>query len=185
MIFTTQSIATHVEMQFPAHYCHFREFQESPDYRLYWDKCMEAVRDRELLSHIIFCNDLLRIPPIKTFLLYYEQDLIRITGREDAALELFVKKAIGAFWGMVFKFTLGYQDQESVSVSLNQRFLSVRLLISKIQRSRSDWRDKQRFVHVRQYAAGTCWGGAHERSERRRLPKLQALEKRTAQAKKR
>ena len=75
MIFTTQSIATHVEMQFPAHYCHFREFQESPDYRLYWDKCMEAVRDRELLSHIIFCNDLLRIPPIKTFLLYYEQDL--------------------------------------------------------------------------------------------------------------
>ena len=131
MIFTTQAIATHVEMQFPAHYCHFREFQESPDYRLYWDKCMEAVRDRELLSHIIFCNDLLRIPPIKTFLLYYEQDLIRITGREDAALELFVKKAIGAFWGMVFKFTLGYQDQESVSVSLNQRFCPYGYLFQK------------------------------------------------------
>lgn len=122
MVLTTKSIAAQVEMQFSSHYRHFREFQESPDYRPYWDKCMEAVRDRELFSHIIFCNDLLRIPPIKTFLLYYEQDLIRITGREDAALELFVKKAIGAFWGMVFKFALGYQDQESVSVSLNQRF---------------------------------------------------------------
>ena len=91
------------------------------------DLLLAAVRllkgeDRELLSHIIFCNDLLRIPPVKTFLLYYAQDFIRMTGREDAALEPFVKKAIGAFWGMVFKFVLGYRDQESVSISLNQRF---------------------------------------------------------------
>ena len=122
MTFSSCLIAEQVETRFSNCYRHFKEFQESPDYRPYWDKCMEAVRDQELLSHIIFCNDLLRIPPIKTFLLYYEQDLIRITGREDAALELFAKKAIGAFWGMVFKFALGYQDQESVSVSLNQHF---------------------------------------------------------------
>ena len=122
MTFSVYLIAEQVETRFPDCYRHFKEFQESPDYRPYWDKCMEAVRDRELLSHIIFCNDLLRIPPVKTFLLYYEQDFIRITGREDAALEPFVKKAIGAFWGMVFKFVLGYREQESVSISLNQRF---------------------------------------------------------------
>ena len=122
MAFSVCMIAEQVEARFSDCYRHFKEFQESPDYRPYWDKCMEALRDRELLSHIIFCNDLLRIPPIKTFLLYYAQDFIRMTGREDAALEPFVKKAIGAFWGMVFKFVLGYRDQESVSISLNQRF---------------------------------------------------------------
>lgn len=104
----------------------------------------EAVRDRELFSHIIFCNDLLRIPPIKTFLLYYEQDLIRITGREDAALELFAKKAIGAFWGMVFKFALGYQDQEMCFGIFEPTFFCpARLPILKIQWSRSNWRNKQ------------------------------------------
>ena len=122
MAFSVCMIAEQVEARFSDCYRHFKEFQESPDYRPYWDKCMEAVRNRELLSHIIFCNDLLRIPPVKTFLLYYAQDFIRMTGREDAALEPFVKKAIGAFWGMVFKFVLGYRNQESVSISLNQRF---------------------------------------------------------------
>ena len=119
---TTQAASQAVEQGFSLRYRHFKEFQEDPAYRPYWNKCMEAVKDRELFSHIIFCNDLLHIPPVKTFLLYYEQDLIRITGREDAALEPFVKKSIGAFWGMVFKFVLGYRDQESVSISLNQRF---------------------------------------------------------------
>ena len=115
-------ISDQVERHFADYYHHFKEFQISPTYRPYWDKCMEAVQDRELLSHIMFCNDLFHIPPVKTFLLYYEQDFISITGREDAALEPFVKKAIGAFWGMVFKFVLGYREQESVSISLNQRF---------------------------------------------------------------
>ena len=122
MIFSVQAIACQAEARFSDHYHHFRGFREAPDCRPYWDKCMEAAQDRELLSHIMFCNDLFHIPPVKTFLLYYEQDFVSITGRENAALELFVKKAIGAFWGMVFKFVLGYQGQESVSVSLNQKF---------------------------------------------------------------
>ena len=117
-----ENIPAQVEQHFSDNYRHFKEFQLSPEYRPFWDKCMEAVKDRELLSHIIFCNDLLHIPPVKTFLLYYEGDFVSITGREDAALDTFVKKAIGAFWGMVFKFALGYRDQESVSISLNQKF---------------------------------------------------------------
>lgn len=84
---------------------------------------MAALLDKELLGHIIFCNDIHRIPPVKTFLLYYRKAFQEITGREDAMLETFVKKAIGAFWGMVFKFALGYQAQESVSISLNREFM--------------------------------------------------------------
>lgn len=122
MTYYTRDIAGQVEEQFSCYYRHFKEFQEASAYRPYWDKCMEAVRNQKLLSHIIFCNDLLHIPPVKIFLLYYEADFISITEREDAALDSFVKKSIGAFWGMVFKFVLHYQAQESVSISLNQRF---------------------------------------------------------------
>lgn len=122
MDYIIKDLAAQIEADFPRYYHHFKEFQDSPKYRPYWDKCMDAVGDRELLSHIVFCNDLFHIPPVKTFLLFYESDFIAITGREDAALEPFVKKSIGAFWGMVFKFGLGYRGQESVSVSLNRRF---------------------------------------------------------------
>ena len=120
---TTREILRIVSEDFAQRYKHFKEFQNAGKYRAYWDLCVGAVEDRELLGHIIFCNDLHHIPPVKTFLLYYRKELQEITGREDAALDVFVKKAIGAFWGMVFKFGLGYQAQESVSISLNREFM--------------------------------------------------------------
>ena len=123
MEYITKDLTALVEADFSRRYPHFKEFQQNPAYRPYWDKCMEALANRELLSHIIFCNDLFHIPPVKTFLLFYQADFIAITGRENAALAPFIKKSIGAFWGMVFKFGLGYREQESVSVSLNRRFL--------------------------------------------------------------
>jgi hypothetical protein len=120
---TTQDIANKVESEFSKVYTHFQEFQQNTDYRKYWDKCIEAVMDRELLSHIIFCNDLFSIPPVKTFLMYYRDDFILITGKSNAELDVYIKKSIGAFWGMVFKFALGYQDQKSVSVSMYDYFI--------------------------------------------------------------
>lgn len=122
---TNQEIARLVNEQFSDqnHYKQCREFQYGERYRPYWELCMRALLDEALLGHIIFCNDLHHIPPVKSFLLYYRQELREITGREDAMLEVFVKKAIGAFWGMVFKFGLGYQAQESVSISLNREFM--------------------------------------------------------------
>lgn len=122
---TNQEIANLVTERFSDqnHYKQFREFQYGERYRPYWELCMRALLDEELLGHIIFCNDLHHIPPVKSFLLYYRQELREITGREDAMLEVFVKKAMGAFWGMVFKFGLGYQTQESVSISLNREFM--------------------------------------------------------------
>lgn len=125
MTISTAEIAALVMTHFTDNdrYKHFKEFRYGADYQKYWDKCMEALADRELLSHIIFCNDLFRIPPVKTFLTYYMQDFIAMTGDENAVLDVYVKKGIGAFWGMVFKFALQYRGQESVSVSMNQTFL--------------------------------------------------------------
>lgn len=119
----TRDVLQIVSDDFSLRYKHFKEFQTAEEYQGYWALCVRAVEDRELLSHIIFCNDIHRIPPVKTFLLYYRTELQELTGRADTMLEPFVKKAIGAFWGMVFKFGLGYQAQESVSISLNREFM--------------------------------------------------------------
>lgn len=116
-------ISEKVENEFCQYYTHFKEFQQNMEYKKYWDKCIESIEDEELLSHIIFCNDIFCIPPVKTFLTYYKKDFVVITGDEKAILDTYVKKSIGAFWGMVFKFVLGYEEQKSVSVSMNDYFM--------------------------------------------------------------
>ncbi len=112
----------YIEENFANVYTHFKEFQTGEEYSPYWNKCIEAISDKELLSHIVFCNDVFCIPPVKTFLTYYKDDFILLTGKSNAELPLFVKKSIGAFWGMVFKFALEYKGQKSVSVSMNEYF---------------------------------------------------------------
>jgi hypothetical protein len=76
----------------------------------YWHRCIEAVRDETLLGHIIFCNDVLEVPPTHTFLRARPV-------KED--LPEFSKRAIGAFWGYVFKFVFGYRNQKSVTARVN------------------------------------------------------------------
>lgn len=76
----------------------------------YWNVCLEAICDETLLSHIIFCNDVMQIPPTHTFL----------RARPiDAPLSEFDKRAIGAFWGYVFKSVFGYVHQKSVTARVN------------------------------------------------------------------
>jgi len=112
-----------IETQFSETYTHFKEFQYKDEYRGYWDKCIESVSDRDLIINIIFCNDIFAIPPVKTFLTYYRNDFILLTGDKQARLDVFIKRGIGAFWGMVFKSVLEYREQKSVSVSMNDFFL--------------------------------------------------------------
>jgi hypothetical protein len=112
-----------MEEEFSVVYYPFKDFQHNLENKPYWDKCMEAAMDMKLLGHIKFCNDLFKIPPVKTFLLFYQNDFIKITGHDNALLTPQQKKSIGAFWGMMFKYVLGYQEQKNVSVSMNQYFM--------------------------------------------------------------
>jgi len=116
-------IVQQINDKFVDFYPHFKEFQQNYEYRAYWDKCIESVQDRDFLVCVIFCNDVFAIPPVKTFLTYYRDDFILLTGDKRATLDTFVKRAIGAFWGMTFKFVLGYSEQKSVSVSMNEYFM--------------------------------------------------------------
>ena len=86
------------------------------------DLCILAASDTELLGHIVFCNDVFKIPPVKTFLEVYKEELVKITGDEASILSDFQKRAIGAFWGFVFKGILGYSLSKNVTVSLNKMF---------------------------------------------------------------
>ena len=120
---TTQEVAKHVIGEFSEIYTHFKEFQYNPEFSAYWNKCIESILDRDFLVCIIFCNDTFDIPPVKTFLTRFRDDFVKITGKDNALLDIFVKRAIGAFWGMVFKFVLDYTEQKSVSVSMNEYFM--------------------------------------------------------------
>ena len=116
-------VAQKVTESFADTYSHFKEFQHNPEYRKFWEKCVESTRNRDFLICVIFCNDVYAIPPVKTFLTYYRDDFIKLTCNEKAKLDIYIKRAIGAFWGMVFKYVLGYSEQKSVSVSMNEYFL--------------------------------------------------------------
>ena len=122
MIVTVDEIVQAVAQGFSEKYPHFKEFQNDERFLPYWRLCMQALQDRDLLGHIVFCNDLFSIPPVKTFLNYYEEELVPLIGRADARLDDFVKKAVGAVWGYVFKVVFEYKSQKSVSVSMNKMF---------------------------------------------------------------
>lgn len=123
MIVTVDDIIQSTTRDFAKKYPHFKEFQTDSAYSAYWSLCLQAMQDRDLLGHIVFCNDLFGIPPAKTFLCFYAETLKTITGAEDAKLSDFVKKSIGAVWGFVFKCVFTYDGQKSVSVSLNRLFM--------------------------------------------------------------
>ena len=106
MEFSIATIEKSLNSGFRSKYKAFVDFVDSE----YWNCCMSAVRDKILLGHIVFCNDVLEIPPAHTFLRAKP-----ITND----LQDFDKRAIGAFWGYVFKFVFGYRNQKSVTARVN------------------------------------------------------------------
>ncbi len=103
---------------FKATYKLFAKFSYSRQYAKYYEKCIEAVRDEDLLGHIIFCNDVHNIPPALSFVKYYEKEIRAIIGKgENSKIEHYIKKSIGAFWSFVFKRILGYTFGESICVN--------------------------------------------------------------------
>lgn len=110
MQITTEEIIKKIYEGFSNKYKAFGRFIDSGEY---WDMCLDAVCDKELMGHIIFCNDILNIPPTHTFLRFNEEKL------KDKKLDEFEKRSVGAFWGYVFKFVFEYQFQKSVTAKVN------------------------------------------------------------------
>ena len=103
-----KDIINRIDSGFSSIYKPFAHFPHSGDV---WNECINAVSDEKLMNNIVFCNDILALPPVKVFLAANK------TLNRD--LSDYEKKAIGAFWGFVFKFILGYKYQKSISVRVN------------------------------------------------------------------
>ncbi|MDB2102643.1 hypothetical protein PMW00_06345 [Clostridium paraputrificum] len=106
MNITTKRITEEVNNEFAKTYKAHGSFINSGSL---WDKCIDTVGNVELLNHIIFCNDVLKVPPVKVFLLVHDDDFSNLTD--------FDRKCLGAFWGFVFKFIFMYNNQKSTSIS--------------------------------------------------------------------
>lgn len=71
---------------------------------------LELLDDEELLSHIRFANDVLHIPPLKTWILYERDVLKRDVFREK--LSSTAKRGLGACFGYLYKFIYGGYGSE-------------------------------------------------------------------------
>lgn len=97
----TSNIKSKVDSDFTKIY---RPQSNFPNSGALWDECINAIKNPVLMNNIIFCNDAMKIPPVKTFLM----SSINIEG----GLSNEEKKSIGAFWGFIFKNILGYKSQK-------------------------------------------------------------------------
>lgn len=78
-----------------------------------WDACMDCVE--HFLDKIIFANDILEIPPTKTFLELY---VMMHPNEKNRKFERVEAQQIGAFWGFVFQNCLKYERYKN-SVQIN------------------------------------------------------------------
>ena len=88
-----------------------KEFKDTmPDV---WKACMDCVE--HVLDKIIFANDVLEIPPTKTFLEFY---VMMYPDKKNRKFERVEAQQIGAFWGFVFQNCLKYERYKN-SVQIN------------------------------------------------------------------
>lgn len=85
------------------------KFCDTEYFRAFYD----SIDDKELYSHIIFNNDVLKLPPILTFVMYRQS-----IGDElfNKRMEKTDKRCLGACFGYLFKYVLGYNRPVSVWV---------------------------------------------------------------------
>ena len=88
-----------------------KRFSGFIDSGVLWDKVIYTVNDSHLMENIKFCNDVMKIPPVKPFLLANNLENYPMS-KED-------NQAVGAIFGFIFKDVFGYKNQESMSCRIN------------------------------------------------------------------
>ena len=79
---------------------------ESKYYKLF----LELLNDDDLLTKIKFANDVLKVPPIKTFILY-QREYLKIDVFNEKMSPI-AKRGLGACFGYLYKFIyMGYESE--------------------------------------------------------------------------
>lgn len=76
----------------------------------YYSIFLELFHDEALLSHIRFANDVLNVPPLKTFILY-ERDVLKKNVFQEKMSSV-AKRGLGACFGYLYKFIYGGYESE-------------------------------------------------------------------------
>lgn len=78
----------------------------------YYKLFLELLQDDELLEKIRFANDVLGVPPIKTFIIYKREYLHEDIFNEK--MSPVAKRGLGACFGYLYKFIYGgYESEQS------------------------------------------------------------------------
>ena len=89
----------------------YKRFSSFIDSGILWDNVVTTVNNPRLMENIKFCNDVMKIPPVKPFLLANKLESYPMN-KED-------NQAVGAIFGFIFKDIFGYKNQESMSCRIN------------------------------------------------------------------
>lgn len=78
----------------------------------YYKLFLDLLKDEELLEKIRYANDVLRVPPLKSFILYERDYLKKDVFNEK--MSSVAKRGIGACFGYLYKFIYkGYDSEQS------------------------------------------------------------------------
>lgn len=106
--FTSKGIIETIERDFAVEYKPFAKYQleNLPLYAA----CIDFINNTDMMNKMIFANDYLEIPPVKTFIAC-KKEVCKTLSDYD-------KKFLGAFWGFLFR-CLGYEDSKKVALGKN------------------------------------------------------------------
>ncbi len=86
----------------------------------YWNLCVRAISDDKFNILMKQNNDIGKIPPVVTFVDYYNSEIMELSQSNILPNEL--KKSIGAFFGCYFQFYLKeYKQSKTKRLNLNTR----------------------------------------------------------------
>lgn len=75
-----------------------------------WQKCIETISQHSILDKIIFCNDVVHLPPVKLFICLHPE----VAG--DKKLCACDKKFVGCFWSYLFTTIFCYRFKKQVGI---------------------------------------------------------------------
>lgn len=89
---------------------------ELPENSFYLNLLEECYSNEKYFNFIILANNLLKVPPTKSFLLLYED---KIREKENGNIENYaLKQAIGAYWGYIFSNVLNMKNTKKARVGI-------------------------------------------------------------------
>lgn len=99
--YTAKEVIETFEKSFASEYKPFAKYQLE-EHSL-WQMLVLILQDTKLMNHIIFCNDMLELPPIRVIV------AAKIDELEAMKLSAYDKKFMGAFCSFLFK-SFGYTE---------------------------------------------------------------------------